>query len=188
MNALAPGPGPGRQRGTPVIAFIVRRLIVTVLPAARGQHDHVRHLLPGAAAGRADLLRAGLAVRRAQPVPGRGPRRRAEARLRPAADRAVRPVREGHRGRRPLRRRAGQDVLPAAVLRLLIPQPAAGVADADEQPAGDRLAGVRGSRAVAGGRYRDRRDLRAAARHALRPLSPWGSRWPGCRCRSSSPA
>ena len=53
--------------------------------------------------------------------------------------------------------------------------------------AGDALAGDRGGGALAGRRGVRRRAVGAAAGHRVRPRRRWASRWPGCRCRSSSP-
>ena len=60
-------PGPRTGAGD-MVSFIIRRLIAAVVPADHRQHGHFRHLLPDPAAGRADHLRAGRAIRGAQPT------------------------------------------------------------------------------------------------------------------------
>ena len=78
--------------------------------------------------------------------------------------------------------------LPRAVPRLLVHQPEPGVARSARPTAGDAVA--RGGRrgALAGRRRERRRALGAAARAACSTGRRWASRWPACRCRSSSPA
>ena len=81
------------------------------LPARRGQHHHVRDLLPDPAARRAERRRARGAVRRPQPDP-RGDRADGgEARPERAAAGAVLAVPVWHRGRRALQRGPEPDVL-----------------------------------------------------------------------------
>ena len=65
----------------------------------------------------------------------------------------------------------GTDVsyCPFPVLRLLVPQPAAGLAAADQRRPGHAVAGHRGRRAVADRRRGHRRAVRAAPRQHLRP-------------------
>ncbi len=143
-------------------------------PALHRHGRHVRDLLPRPQTRRCHRRRPGRPLRRQERGAGADPQHGGPARLHRSSLRAVRPIRERPRGRPGLQLRHRNRALPGAVLRLLVPDPAAGLAGPGLANTRDRVARRWCGLHLAHHRRRHRHRLGTQTRFGAGPITHVG--------------